>query len=60
MGANLSGFNVFVLSMVGDISVDSEASIYGDFNNLEDLPGQSSKMLLGVGLHVCDSKVHNI
>jgi hypothetical protein len=38
-----------VLSVVGEVPVDSEAPIYGDFVNLEDSPAQSSKMLLGVG-----------
>jgi hypothetical protein len=38
--------------MVGDVPVDSEAPVVttcGDFVNLEDLPAQSSKMLLKVG-----------
>jgi hypothetical protein len=37
-----------VLSVVGDVPVDNECT-YGDFVNLEDLPAQSSKMLIRVG-----------
>jgi hypothetical protein len=37
----------FVLSVVGDVPVDIPGAC-GDFvDNLEDLPAQSSKMLLG-------------
>jgi hypothetical protein len=45
--ANLSRFNVFVLSVVGDARRQRDAC--GDFVNLEDLPAQSSKMFLEVG-----------
>ena len=51
MGVNILGFNGFVHSVVGDVPVDSAC---GDFINLEDLPAQSSKMLIGVGFgYVC-------
>ena len=49
MGANILEFNSVMFSGVGGDPVDSEVPIYGDFVNLEDLPAQSSKMLLGVG-----------
>jgi hypothetical protein len=38
-----------VLSVVDDVPVDSDRGACGDFVNLEDLPAQSSKMLIGVG-----------
>ena len=47
MGANILGFNGVVHSVVGDIPVDSETSMC-DFVNLENLPAQSSKMLVGI------------
>jgi hypothetical protein len=60
MGANFPEFNGVVLSVVGDVPVDSEApvltfSIYqggfaGPHQSIkEDLLAQSSKMLTGVG-----------
>lgn len=42
MGANFSGFNGIVLSRVG-------RDARGDFVNLQDLPAQSSKMLIDIG-----------
>jgi hypothetical protein len=42
----------FVLSVVGDVPVGSEAPVCGGFVNLEDLPARSPKMLLGVGVCV--------
>ena len=52
MGANILEFNGVVHSVVGDIPVGSETSVCGDFVNLEDLPAQFSKMLIGVGFCV--------
>ena len=53
MGANILGFNGVVHSVVGDIPVDSEAPMC-DFVNLEDLPVQSSKMLIRIRFaYVC-------
>jgi hypothetical protein len=47
MGANFPGFNGFVLSVVGDVSVDSEAHVVTSSIS-KDLPAQSSNMLIGV------------
>ncbi|BAD81404.1 hypothetical protein [Oryza sativa Japonica Group] len=47
MGANFSGFNGFVLSMVGDVPVDSEAPMMTSLISRMDLPTQYSKMLIG-------------
>ena len=52
METNILGFNNIVHSVVGDVPVDSE--VPGDFVNLENLPVQSSKMLVGVEFaYVC-------
>ena len=48
MGANFSGFNGFVLSVVGDVPVDSEAPMMTSLISRMDLPTQYSKMLIGV------------
>jgi hypothetical protein len=39
----------FVLSVVGDVSVDSEAPVMTSSISKMDLPVQSLKMLIGVG-----------
>ncbi len=65
MGANFPGFNGVVLSVVGDVPVDSETPVVTSSDvpvdseapvvtssispSLQDLPAQSSKMLIGVG-----------
>ena len=53
MGANILKFNGIVHLVVGDVSVDSEG-VCGDFVNFENLPVQSSKMLIRVEfVYVC-------
>ncbi len=49
MGANFPGFNGFVFSVVGDVTVDSEAPVVISSISKMDLPAQFSKMLVGVG-----------
>jgi hypothetical protein len=49
MGVNFSGFNGFVLSVVGDVHVDSETPVVTSSNSRMDLPTQSLKMLIGIG-----------
>ena len=45
MGANILEFNSVVLSIVSDIP-RRQRDAYGDFINLENLPSQSSKILI--------------
>jgi hypothetical protein len=47
MRVNITGFNDIMLPVVGDVPVDTKVPV-GDFVNLEDLPVQSSKMLIEV------------
>ena len=49
MGVNFSGFNGFMLSVVGDVTVDSEAPVVTSSISRIDLLAQSSKMLIGIG-----------
>ncbi len=53
MGANFSRFNGFVRSVVGDVPVDSEASVVNSLISRMDVPAQFSKMLIGVGFRTC-------
>jgi hypothetical protein len=48
VGANFSGFNG-VCAFSGRRHSRRQRGACGDFANLEELPAQSSKMLLGVG-----------
>jgi hypothetical protein len=48
VGANFSGFNG-VCAFSGSRRSRRQRGACGDFVNLDDLPAQSSKMLLGVG-----------
>ncbi len=58
MGANFLGFNGVVLSVVGDVPVDSEAPVVtSSISPGFDLPAQSSKMLIGVGFACGDEPV---
>ena len=47
MRANILKFNVVVLSMIGDVARRQRGTC-DDFVNLDDLPAQSLKMLIGI------------